>query len=218
MGYSKEVRDRIRELENEISELKKNNVVIPERRDMEELADLTGGYAEQFHTHISWIARASVCGTVKKSRCIRGRSSNARYLKNMSDLTMEEAGDVADCMREVMEVLLKYAQKFPYKVADNVSVGSVVITRNCLDVGLVAETYLGEPKRILARYSELHEPADECAQYGGTNVVDWYDTRITMSIQEWKDLSREYDAAGFNRYWGTRLRIKREDEDDKAKI
>lgn len=214
MGYSKEVRDRIRELENEISELKKNNVVIPERRDMEELADLTGGYTEQFHTHISWIARASVCGTVKKNRCIRGQSSNARYLKNMSDLTMEEAGDVADCMREVMEVLLKYAQKFPYKVADSVSVGSVVITRNCLDVGLVAETYLGEPKRILARYSELHEPADECAQYGGTNVVNWYDTGIIMSIQEWKDLSREYDAAGFNKYWRTRLHIKREDEDD----
>lgn len=101
----------------------------------------------------------------------------------------------------------KTAHKFPYPIADNVSVGSVVITNRCLDVGLVAETICGKPVKIYGRYSKFHEPTNECPQYGGVDTVTWYDTGIHMSFQEWKNLSYENDAERFHKYWQARLQM-----------
>lgn len=96
-----------------------------------------------------------------------------------------------------------------YPIANNVSIGSVVITKNCLDVGLVAEVLHGRPMKIFGRYSPCHEPSDECPQYGGIHAVNWYDTGIHMSFDEWKELSHKNDANGFFDYWRTRLQIKK---------
>lgn len=85
--------------------------------------------------------------------------------------------------------------------------GSVVITRNGFDIGLVAKTLHGKPVKILARYSDYHTPPDECPQYGGIESVNWYDTGIRMSLEQWKVLSTENDCDGFYRYWRTRLKL-----------
>lgn len=96
----------------------------------------------------------------------------------------------------------KPVKKMAFPLADNVSVGSVVITKDCLDVGLVAEVFQGKPKKILSRYNEFHDSNDECPQYGNVKGIDWFDTGVRMSLQEWIDLSRDTkDAEGFYKYW-----------------
>lgn len=94
-----------------------------------------------------------------------------------------------------------------YQVADRFAVGDVVMTRNLLDIGLVAEVDGGRPAKILARDSGCL-PGDVPPQYGGINNITWYHTGVRMSPEDWKNLSRNTDAAGFYRYWHTKLHIK----------
>lgn len=102
----------------------------------------------------------------------------------------------------------KSIYKSPFPVANNVSVGSIVITQRCLDIGFVAEATNGRPSKIISRYNEYHIPYGEFPLFGGIEMVDWYDTGIRMSLEEWKDLSDKYDAEGFYDYWRTRLQTK----------
>lgn len=103
--------------------------------------------------------------------------------------------------------ILRLSHGKQYQIADNVAVGDVVMTRNCLDVGLVAEVSAGKPTKILARdTSHLFDGAPP--QYGGINSVTWYSTGVRMSFEDWAKLSRSTDAAGFYEYWHTRLHIK----------
>lgn len=105
MVYSQEVQAKIKDLEAQIKELKETGVVIPGRNDMDELGHLTGSYGHHFHSHISWLARASVCGIIESDNFSSTRT------KKLSDMTTEEATGVANCMNDVMDVLLKYARQ-----------------------------------------------------------------------------------------------------------
>lgn len=96
-------------------------------------------------------------------------------------------------------------QKLLCLAADNVTVGSVVITQNMLDIGLVAKEEDGKPTEIFSRYTCDSWRKRTCNMYGGVQTVKWYDTGIHMSLQDWIDLSMQYDAAGFYEYWGIRL-------------
>ena len=100
----------------------------------------------------------------------------------------------------------KRAEKFPYPVADNVSVGSVVVTDSYLSIGLVAEVKDGKPTEIYSMYNRFHVPTWECPKIGGVNLLTWYDTGIKMSLQDWKFLSLSTNAMGFHEYWKARLK------------
>lgn len=81
-------------------------------------------------------------------------------------------------------------------------VGDIVCTRNCLDIGFVAEVQCGEPKKIYSRYRNN----DGFSTFGGINTVTWYNTGINMSLEEWeKILDNTKDAEGFYIYWRNRL-------------
>lgn len=100
----------------------------------------------------------------------------------------------------------KCSQRYP--IADMVSVGSVVMTKDCLDIGLVADVFEGRPKKILARYSGCNLLTGGMPQYGGIYAVTWYDTGVHMSVEDWVKLSSKTDANGFYEYWRTRLCMK----------
>lgn len=100
----------------------------------------------------------------------------------------------------------KCRQRYP--IADNTSVGSVVVTQNYLDVGLVAGVFHGKPTKILARYSGHDPVTGEIPKYGGIDSVSWYDTGVHMSVEDWVKLSSKTDANGFYEYWRTRLCMK----------
>lgn len=95
-----------------------------------------------------------------------------------------------------------------YHVADDVSVGSVVMTRDCLDVGLVAKVCNGKPIQVFARDSAYSSKNGVLPQYGGVDAVTWYDTGIHMSIRDWVHLSQSTDADGCYKYWCAKLHIK----------
>lgn len=99
----------------------------------------------------------------------------------------------------------KSEQKYP--IADNVRVGSVVMTRNCLDIGWVASIDRGKPKTIYSRYYKSDDCKDECPKYGGVDEVTWYDTGVWMTFKDWLRLSEQYNAKGFNNYWKEKLKI-----------
>lgn len=111
MVYSQEVQAKIKDLEAQIKELKETGVVIPGRNDMDELGHLTGSYGHYFYTHIAWLAKASVCGIPI--------SNSSTKTKKLSDMTVEEATGVANCMNEVMDVLLKYARQIKRESEDD---------------------------------------------------------------------------------------------------
>lgn len=93
-------------------------------------------------------------------------------------------------------------KKFPE--AAQVHVGSVVITENMYDVGLVKEEENGIPTAIYSRYNRLYGGKQE---YGGVTTITWYDTGIRMSVDEWRRLSEDCkDAGTFYRYWEARLK------------
>lgn len=94
-----------------------------------------------------------------------------------------------------------------YPIADNARVGSIVVTRRCWDVGIVASVSAdGVPTKIYARFYEgvLESKA---LQYGGIDDVTWYDTGIRISISEWANLSSEMGAGDFCNYWRERLNL-----------
>lgn len=93
-----------------------------------------------------------------------------------------------------------------YGIADNVSVGSVVMTKSCFDIGLVAKQRDGMPVTIFSRFSEF-DSLDDPPRYGAVDAVVWYDTGIIMTEQEWKELSRSMSAIQFYGYWRQRLGI-----------
>ena len=94
-----------------------------------------------------------------------------------------------------------------YPIADNVRIGSIVITQRCWDVGfVVGVSEDGAPTKIYARfYDGVLESND--LQYGGIDDVTWYDTGIRMSISEWANLSIEMSAGDFYSYWRERLNL-----------
>lgn len=103
--------------------------------------------------------------------------------------------------------ILRLSRGKHYQIADSVAIGDVVMTRNCLDVGLVAEVNAGKPTKILARDSGNSFDGMP-PQYGGINSSTWYNTGVRMSFEDWEKLSRSTDAVEFYQYWRTRLRIK----------
>lgn len=126
---------------------------------------------------------------------------------------MEVKKDYISIKIPVLKVKLsrhKRKKKIQYPVADHVSVGSIVMTKNCLDIGYVSEVSEGKPIRILSRYEEYppyRVGNNAWAEYGGVNAVRWYDTGIKMSLEEWKKLSKKSDASEFYAYWIDLLRI-----------
>ena len=100
----------------------------------------------------------------------------------------------------------KRKSKIHLPLADSVSAGSVVVTRNAWDVGLVVKTRDGIPSEVYSRHTGF-EADNTCPRYSITGV-QWYDTGIHMTLREWIDLSRHYDAQGFHAYWESRLGIK----------
>lgn len=93
----------------------------------------------------------------------------------------------------------------PYPIANNVSIGSIVITKSCLDVGFVSKVSGKKPAEILSRKNEY---SDDCLLYGGINHVTWYDTGIIMTYEQWKALAIETkDASGFYQYWHNELGV-----------
>ncbi len=88
-------------------------------------------------------------------------------------------------------------------IADNVKKGSIVITERALDIGIVGEVKDGKPLMIYSRPSCYGE-----SQYGGIDSVIWYDTRICMSMEDWRQIAYDAkDAHGFYKYWHNRLGI-----------
>ena len=98
--------------------------------------------------------------------------------------------------------------EYPYPAADHVSVGSIVITRNCLDVGIVGSVSDGRPVTVYARPDLSVDNIDR--KYGGVVSVGWYDTGLVMTMEGWRLLSLEKrDAQGFYQYWRDKLKKKR---------
>ncbi len=92
-----------------------------------------------------------------------------------------------------------------YPIANNVCVGRVVVTKNCLDVGIVAESRAGQPTKIYSRFYWLCDD-EYCPEYGAIDKVRWYDTGIDMTFRQWKQLAIDTkDAEGFYRYWRDKL-------------
>ncbi len=99
------------------------------------------------------------------------------------------------------------AGKLPsYPIANNVCVGRVVFTKDCLNVGIVAESRAGQPTKIYSRFYRLCDNED-CPEYGAIDKVHWYDTGIDMAFQQWKQLAFDTkDAEGFYQYWRDKLK------------
>ncbi len=89
----------------------------------------------------------------------------------------------------------------PYPIADNVTVGSIVVTKFCWSIGIVGEVYQGEPVTVYGMYDKYDR---ECSRFGPGN--EWYDTGFHMTWREWEKLCVDVeDAKGFHQYWGYRL-------------
>lgn len=93
-----------------------------------------------------------------------------------------------------------------FRIADNVSVGSVVITQHAWDIGLVANVTDGLPSEIFARYTR-YDKCGVCGKYGGVSTIRWYDTGIKMSLPEWIELSKQLEPCEWYEYWLSRLGI-----------
>lgn len=87
-----------------------------------------------------------------------------------------------------------------------IQVWSVVTTQHGFDFGLVAKMSNGRPSKVYAMY-DGYQPRDaECSEYGAADCVDWYNTGVTTTLQEWKRLARATgDARGFHQYWCARV-------------
>ena len=97
--------------------------------------------------------------------------------------------------------------EYTYPVADHVSVGSIVITKSCLDVGIVGSVSNGRPVTVYARSDFSADNIDR--KYGGICSVGWYDTGLVMTMEGWRLLSLEKgDAQGFYQYWRDKLKRK----------
>lgn len=98
------------------------------------------------------------------------------------------------------------ANKPQYPAANSISVGSIVMTKNCLDVGIVGAVSNGRPTKVYARYNPYSANESGFPQYGGADTTDWYDTGYKMTMEQWKLLAIEKkDAMGFYQYWRDRL-------------
>lgn len=104
MAYPPEAVARIKELEQELAELKKTRVVILDRAKLDELGDLTNLSWEPYHSRISWISRAAVC-------CRKGESEFNSRVRTFNQISYEETKEVAKCASEIVDVLLKYARQ-----------------------------------------------------------------------------------------------------------
>lgn len=112
--------------------------------------------------------------------------------------------DTRPCVQQNAVTTSTLFTSMGYPLADNVRPGSVVITRNALDIGLVKSVSDGHPTEVYARKSGYD--GERPGQYGGINSVQWYDTGIYMTLDEWILLSHQTnDAAGFHNYWRDRL-------------
>nr|DAN85637.1 MAG TPA: hypothetical protein [Caudoviricetes sp.] len=99
----------------------------------------------------------------------------------------------------------RHKRERQFRIADSVSVGSVVITHS-LDVGLVANAADGVPSEIFGSYSR-YDKSGTCRKYGGVSTVQWYDTDIKMSLSEWIELSKQLTPCEWYEYWRSRLGI-----------
>lgn len=95
---------------------------------------------------------------------------------------------------------------FKFPEANDVYVGSVVCTENCLDIGLVGGVFNGRPTKVFSRFVKYD---DNLKEYGTSDKTQWYDTGVHMTISEWKKLAYDTkDAAGFYGYWRRRLGVR----------
>lgn len=91
-------------------------------------------------------------------------------------------------------------------VRNNARVGMIVYTNHCLDVGIVAEVKDGVPTKIYARYETCLFPHCYFPEYGAIDTINWYDSGIEMTIDEWKQLSiSTKDAGAFWQYWKDKI-------------
>lgn len=98
--------------------------------------------------------------------------------------------------------------KQKYHIADNVRVGSIVITRDCLDVGWVGKVDNGKPIKIYGRCCNFNDKDGGYPCYGDIENITWYDTGIWMVFKDWKHLSEQYNATEFYNYWRNKVMVK----------
>lgn len=84
-------------------------------------------------------------------------------------------------------------------------------TRNSANLGGIGLAILspqGKIMKVYARFNRQWSSLDDiCPEYGAIDQVDWYDSGINMTLQQWIQLSFDTeDAMGFYHYWTARLK------------
>ena len=114
-----------------------------------------------------------------------------------------------DCMDELQEWIRPQRTIYTrFPLAECILSGSVVMTKDALDIGWVAETQLGKPTEI---YGQIDLSNSSKFPHYSVDAVEWYNTNIIITLEEWRELSLAYqhDALGWHNYWRRRLGLPR---------
>lgn len=108
MAYPPDVEKRIKELESELSELKKSRTLIAPISEVKQLSELTGLYGSNFQTHISWLARAVTC---TYTELVVADKFKVSAIIPVAKMSFDQVTTASKCASEIIEILIKYAKE-----------------------------------------------------------------------------------------------------------
>lgn len=124
-----------------------------------------------------------------------------------SDMPSTRIDLCKDCMDELQEwIRPQYTINMRFPLAEHVKPGTVIISKDALDIGWVVRTEARKPVEIYAGINILDTAT---FSHYPVNVTKWYATNIRMSRDEWRQLSLKYlnDSSGWHHYWQRRLGV-----------
>lgn len=102
-SYQKEVRERIKQLEEEIKSLRKSyhSKNLLDKEKLHELLEICGYDAMFVQERVSYLSRFA---------CTYVKSGKSKF-KKITDLNYDEFERVKKCSSEILDILLKYAKE-----------------------------------------------------------------------------------------------------------